>query len=78
MFFQIWTAKEAYLKALGEGIGGGLERVELLLSLGEAPKFRNLPWSLVYLDLAADYMAAIAVADPSYTLRILTFAAFCP
>jgi 4'-phosphopantetheinyl transferase len=78
MFFQIWTAKEAYLKALGEGIGGGLEKVELLLSLGESPKFRDLPWSLIYLDLAPDYTAALALAASNYNLRVLTFATFCP
>jgi 4'-phosphopantetheinyl transferase len=28
-FFQFWTIKEAYLKATGEGLGGGLETVEI-------------------------------------------------
>lgn len=33
-FFQLWTAKEAYLKATGEGLGGGLDRVEIALNRG--------------------------------------------
>lgn len=28
-FLQLWTAKEAYLKATGEGIAGGLSQVEV-------------------------------------------------
>ena len=28
-FFHFWTIKEAYLKATGEGLGGGLETVEI-------------------------------------------------
>lgn len=28
-FFHLWTIKEAYLKATGEGLGGGLETVEI-------------------------------------------------
>jgi 4'-phosphopantetheinyl transferase len=31
VFFQLWTAKEAYLKAIGTGIAGGLHRVEVSL-----------------------------------------------
>ena len=29
LFFHLWTAKEAYLKATGEGLVGGLETVEV-------------------------------------------------
>jgi 4'-phosphopantetheinyl transferase len=31
-FFTAWTCKEAYLKARGEGLGFGLQRVEVLLA----------------------------------------------
>ncbi len=33
-FFRAWVAKEAYLKATGEGLGGGLHSVELNLTTG--------------------------------------------
>jgi 4'-phosphopantetheinyl transferase len=33
-FFRAWVAKEAYLKATGEGLGGGLQSFELNLATG--------------------------------------------
>jgi len=35
-FFRGWTRKEAYLKALGEGIAYGLDRFEVSLQAGDA------------------------------------------
>lgn len=66
-FFQLWTGKEAYLKAIGKGISGGLEKVEI--SPHEPRKFIRLPesnpnnYNLVYLTPENNYLAAIAVEN---------------
>jgi len=39
LFFRLWTCKEAYLKAVGLGIAGGLDRV--VVSLGNSVEKRS-------------------------------------
>lgn len=66
-FFKLWTAKEAYLKAIGQGISGGLEKVEIsqyepkqFISL---PESNNIKYNLFYLTPHYNYLAAIAVQN---------------
>ncbi len=74
-FFQMWTAKEAYLKAVGEGIGGGLNRVEVCFN--EPNPFLQLSdrstslseWTLLPLVPQADYLAALVVEGNNWQLR---------
>jgi len=67
LFFRLWTYKEAYLKATGEGITG-LKRVEILLNPDSsiaALNINNAPashWTMLPLDLEPHYAAALAVA----------------
>ncbi|MGL6344173.1 MAG: 4'-phosphopantetheinyl transferase family protein [Waterburya sp.] len=42
-FYQLWTAKEAYLKAIGTGLSSSLTEVELSLD-GANPKFQGDFW----------------------------------
>lgn len=64
MFFRLWTCKEAYLKATGEGITG-LKRVEVVLENSIAHlRLDNVPavnWTLLPLYCQSDYAAALAV-----------------
>lgn len=68
-FFQAWTCKEAFLKAKGDGLAGGLEKVEVSLAPGETAKLLSisedkqaaLGWSLYQLTPHPDYMAALAI-----------------
>lgn len=72
-FFNSWTRKEAILKATGEGIVGGMERVEVTLTPGEPARLLHIDgqasvgcqWTLHHLDPAPNFVAAVAVKGPS-------------
>jgi 4'-phosphopantetheinyl transferase len=74
-FFHAWTCKEAYLKAIGEGLAG-LERVEVSLVPGEPVRLLSTEedslassrWSVQVLMPAPNYIAALAVEGQGWTL----------
>jgi 4'-phosphopantetheinyl transferase len=67
VFFQFWTAKEAYLKAIGSGLSGGLDKVEIalkpqaiaLLSVGETSE-NTANWSLDSFIPQPNYIGTLA------------------
>lgn len=77
-FFNLWTRKEALLKATGEGVAHSLNRVEVSLLPEEQASIRKLPpefgqidqWSLVEVTSQPKYAAAVAVRAPALTLRL--------
>ena len=71
-FFNCWTRKEAYIKALGLGVPRGLRDFDVtlaprepaqLLATRPAPKAAS-QWSMASLSLHADYAAAVVVQKP--------------
>ncbi|BAW96629.1 4'-phosphopantetheinyl transferase [[Synechococcus] sp. NIES-970] len=71
-FLQLWTAKEAYLKGLGLGLQGGLDRVQVQLT--PTPQFitsNEQPWSLHLFEPDLDHFGAIAIdqTDCQFTNR---------
>jgi 4'-phosphopantetheinyl transferase len=68
-FFRGWTRKEAFLKAIGEGLGIAPDQVEVTLGTQETAQFLKLPvlfqpatsWQLVDLKLDPDYCGALAI-----------------
>jgi 4'-phosphopantetheinyl transferase len=78
-FLQLWTAKEAILKALGHGISFGLHRLRLNVPPG-APALLWLDgddataWQLRRLDIDADHVASLAWRGPSLAIDIRTLA----
>jgi len=70
-FLEYWTAKEAYLKATGEGLSAGLASVEVDLQQGSFVGLPlETPWQLVrgYLELDAPWALAYAGAERPFTL----------
>jgi len=70
-FFQLWTRKEALLKAIGTGLSIPLNQVEVALETGSSTRSIRLwqdqkaePWTIHDLPMAPPYAAAVAVAEP--------------
>jgi len=68
-FFRCWTRKEAYLKAVGDGITVSLAGFDVTLAPEEPPRIlhvdgdpgRGAAWSLVHLEPAPGYLGALAL-----------------
>jgi 4'-phosphopantetheinyl transferase len=68
-FFNCWTRKEAYLKAVGEGLAAALDSFDVTLLPGEAPRMLTLEgdavraarWHLQTFRPAERYIGALAV-----------------
>lgn len=66
LFFTLWTAKEAYLKALGTGLAGSLDTVEIevnptRLRMVAGSKVTAGEWELYSCSPKNNYIGAIAI-----------------
>lgn len=70
-FFRCWTRKEAYVKAIGEGLSIPLDRFQVTLLPGVPARLVQLAgdmgkaadWTLDHLELAPGYLGALAYRD---------------
>jgi 4'-phosphopantetheinyl transferase len=71
-FFSCWTAKEAYIKALGMGLSTQLDqfaivpdpaKLELEIQIADDPS-ESTEWTLSRLELSVDFRGAVAVHAP--------------
>ena len=75
LFFQLWTAKEAYLKAIGTGITDSLGDVDIDIDEVFSPRLLAIKgdevaaakWSLYSCVPAPDYIASVAIKTTSLT-----------
>ncbi|MGA9998244.1 MAG: 4'-phosphopantetheinyl transferase superfamily protein [Pyrinomonadaceae bacterium] len=76
-FFNCWTRKEAYIKALGEGLSHPLDSFSVSLAPGETPTLLSSEddpletsrWSLLEVVPGEGYVAALAIERPAPVLR---------
>jgi len=75
-FLNGWTRKEAFVKALGEGLGFPLDRFEVSLHPDEPARLLALgngdptAWTLSGLEPEVGYLAAIAVRGRGYEVMM--------
>ena len=75
-FFNLWTRKEAWLKATGDGIAESLSKIEVAFLPDEAPRVRSIAgdaaagaaWKLCALNPAEGFVGALAIQSPGARL----------
>lgn len=75
-FFNCWTRKEAFIKAMGSGLSLPLDQFDVTLSPAEPAQLLQTRWdeseaarwSLQAIDVGPDYAAAVAVAGHDWQL----------
>ncbi|HLP78521.1 MAG TPA: 4'-phosphopantetheinyl transferase superfamily protein, partial [Candidatus Paceibacterota bacterium] len=79
-FFNLWTRKEALLKASGEGISGGLNRTEVSFLPGEPARViaideqaARTPWTLEAFTPAVGFVGAVAIRQDGVQFRSWKF-----
>ncbi|HHP7232211.1 MAG TPA: 4'-phosphopantetheinyl transferase family protein [Xenococcaceae cyanobacterium] len=80
-FYQLWTAKEAYLKATGAGLAGGLETTEInleqpeniFLSLIKNNQYSASDWTLYNFMPRTNFIATIALFGQKKKLTAINY-----
>ena len=76
-FFRCWTRKEAYIKAIGDGLSYSLSNFDVTLTPNTEAKLLNVVtnpsevdrWTLKELNPAKDYIGAIIVEGQDWQLN---------
>ncbi len=77
-FFTCWTRKEAFVKAVGDGIARGLSEFDVSIDPDESAGLLNIrwqgedaaEWSIKNIPIHGDYVAALAVDRPDCLVRL--------
>jgi 4'-phosphopantetheinyl transferase len=81
-FFNCWTRKEAYLKAVGEGLAAPLDSFDVTLAPADPPRMLTLEgdperaarWFFHHLLPAEDYVGAVAIDGGEWVVKTWSFA----
>ena len=82
-FYNCWTRKEAFIKAIGSGLSYSLKEFDVTLAPGSDSKIIKIKndkaegenWSLFSLDLISNYKAAVAVRMKECRMKISKYTA---
>jgi 4'-phosphopantetheinyl transferase len=77
-FFSCWTRKEAYIKAIGDGLSCPLDSFQVTIQPNTQPRLVHIAgdtgtaaaWTLHDLSLAPDHIAALAYRDQARIISI--------
>ena len=80
-FFRCWTRKEAYLKAVGDGLAAPLDSFDVSLAPDEPARMlalegsreRAKAWRLFHLEPADGYLGAVAIEGGEWRLSLWNF-----
>ena len=80
-FFNCWTRKEAYLKAVGEGLAAPLDSFDVTLAPGDPPRMLTLEgdagraarWFFHHLVPAEKYLGAVAIEGGTWEVKTWSF-----
>ncbi len=80
-FYRVWTVKEAYLKAVGKGLAGGLDQVVVQVGPGLSAVFKELPggenelrrWQVFSFQPAGGAVGAALVEKDSNPLQLTCY-----
>lgn len=78
-FFNCWTRKEAFVKAIGLGLSFPLNQFAVSLAPDAPAAILSMPenigesieWSMISLNVAPEYSAALAFAKPRADIKLL-------
>jgi 4'-phosphopantetheinyl transferase len=76
-FFSCWTRKEAFIKAVGEGLSRPLDSFEVSVNPGAPPRLLKIDdsstsrnsWSMAELPVVEGYQSALAIERPDIELK---------
>ena len=79
-FFHCWTRKEAYIKAIGEGLAAPLDQFRVTFTLDETPRFVHInhdsveaeAWTVHNLTLGPSFAAALVYRHAPKELRLMS------
>ena len=74
-FLRGWVRKEAYLKAMGTGISGGLDNFTVSLADAAVTRMTQSDWCFYDVDMGSEFVASVALTTNPCRLETFDFPA---